>query len=259
MKPPYHKGKRLDTLLVEKGLCSSREQAQALILAGEVWSGEQRLEKPGHSVPDDLPLEVRGKACPFVSRSGLKLQHALERFPVQIKDRVAMDIGASTGGFTDCLLQNGARHVFSIDVGYGQFDAGLRKDPRVTTVEKTNARHLTLEALAERHALASEIDLWVADVSFISLRKIVEPLHQAFPRLREGILLFKPQFEVGRKWIGKGGKVRDDAAVQTALTEFNEFLESQGGQLLGPPESSPLAGKKSGNLEYLIAYAYPTK
>ena len=260
MKPPYHKGQRLDILLVERGLATSLEQAQAFILAGEVWTLEQRLEKPGHLVPADTPIEVRGKSCPFVSRSGMKLHHALSVFPVSVHDRTALDIGASTGGFTDCLLQNGARHVFSIDVGYGQLDTKLRKHPRVTVMEKTNARHLTPEALSEKSSHATEIDLWVADVSFISLRKIIEPLHKNFPRLKHGVLLFKPQFEVDRKWVGKGGKVRDDAAAQAALQEFQVFLQSLGATQLGKPESSPLTGKKSGNLEYLIAYERsPTK
>lgn len=258
MKPKRPKTLRLDALLVERGLALDPEQAQAFILAGEVWSGEKRLEKAGHPVPADLPVEVRGKGCPFVSRSGLKLQHALDHFAIAVKDRVVLDIGASTGGFTDCLLQNGARHVFSVDVGYGQLDARLRKDSRVTMMEKTNARHVTTADLLARNSAAEALDLWVADVSFISLRTIVDAIHRNVPAVRNGVLLFKPQFEVDRKWIGRGGKVRDNAAVQTALDDFRKFLESSGGRLSGPPESSHLPGKKSGNLEYLVAYVRST-
>jgi len=249
------KSLRLDATLVERGLAQDTVEAQAFILAGEVWSQEKRMEKAGQLVRADVPLEVRSKNCPFVSRSGLKLRHALEHFRIPVKDRVVLDIGASTGGFTDCLLQNGASHVFAVDVGYGQLDASLRKEPRVTMMEKTNARHVTLADLVARNPLAEKIDLWVADVSFISLRTIVEALHRNVPTLRQGILLFKPQFEVDRKWIGKGGKVRDDAVVQAALEEFRKYLEALGGTLLGAPESSHLPGKKSGNLEYLVAYA----
>ena len=177
--------KRLDILLCDRGLCTTREQAQARILAGEVWSGETRLEKAGMRVPLDRPLEVRRRGSAFVSRAGEKLQAALERFPVDVKGRTCLDIGASTGGFTDCLLKRGAAHVVAVDVGYGQLDVNLRNDYRVTVLERTNARFLTPDAVGK------EVDFLCMDVSFISLRKIIEPIAPLFPSIRDWVLLFK--------------------------------------------------------------------
>lgn len=251
--------KRLDVLVCERGLCPSREQAQSLILSGVVWSKEQRLDKPGTKLPEDTPLEIRSREQPFASRGGQKLQHALETFKIEVRERVALDVGASTGGFTDCLLKNGAAHVFAVDVGYGQLDQKLRQDARVTVVEKTNARFLTLSDLVTRHPAAASLSFVTMDVSFISLRKIVEPLCRAIPGLVDWVLLFKPQFEVGRKNIGKGGLVRSDEAVREALSDFNLFMGGLGFILKGSPESSPITGKKSGNLEYLIYYELPSK
>ncbi len=251
--------KRLDMLLVERGLCKSREQAQAFILAGEVWSGESRLDKPGVKINEEMPLEVRARTTPFVSRAGQKLHHALDLFHIDVRDRVCLDIGASTGGFTDCLLKAGARHVFAVDVGYGQLDMKLRSDPRVSVVERTNARFLTPSTLGEDTALVAAIDFLCSDVSFISVAKIVAPIADAFPGIREWLLLFKPQFEVGPKHIGKGGLVKSEAAVQEALGDFAAFMTELRFVLKGGPEISPLTGKKSGNLEYLVHYELPPK
>ena len=246
--------KRLDVLLVERGLCTSREQAQALILAGEVWTAESRLEKAGVKFDEALPLEVRTRTLPFVSRAGFKLQHALDTFQVSVTDRVCIDVGASTGGFTDCLLQRGARHVFAIDVGYGQLDSKLRRDPRVSSLEKVNARNLSKADLVAASPLAQEISFACIDVSFISLFKVIAPLRRQFPDLRDWVLLFKPQFEVGPEHVGKGGLVKDQNAIAIAVDEFHTFMTEQGLTRQGGPESSPIAGKKSGNVELLLFY-----
>lgn len=243
---------RLEDLLVAKGLFSSREKAHASVLAGEVWSGEKRLEKPGQNVTEDTPIEVRRRGNTFISRAGDKLAHGLDAFGVDPINRVCLDIGASTGGFTDCLLKRGAKHVIAVDVGHGQLDINLRNDPRVTVLEKTNARYLTPAAFDARHAEA--LSLVVMDVSFISLRLIVEPLSKWVPKSADWVLLFKPQFEVSREWIEKGGVVRDEGAVRDALEKFHSFMEGIGFTRRGTPTISPLGGKKSGNLEYLIHY-----
>jgi len=245
--------KRLDILLVERGLAASREQAQAYILAGTVWTGERRLEKAGDKVKEDLPIEVRSKAPPFASRAGQKLEHGLDHFKVVPAGKVCLDVGASTGGFTDCLLKRGATHVFAVDVGYGQIDQKLREHPQVTNVERCNARYMTRAELVAKNPLAEEISLVAIDVSFISLTKIMPQLRQEFPDAKEWLILFKPQFEVGRENIGKGGVVRNPEAVTEALAAFQTFVENLGFRLAGPPESSPLTGKKSGNLEYLLS------
>ncbi len=249
---------RLDVLLVERGLCKSREEAQALILAGEVWSAETRLEKAGTKVADDLPLEVRSRLSRFVSRSGEKLQHALTTFGIDVTDKVCLDVGASTGGFTDCVLQNGARHVFAVDVGYGQLDQKLRNDPRVTVMEKTNARFLTLETLRAANPLADQLEIVVFDVSFIGLAKVLVPLATNLPA-PTWVALFKPQFEVGPENLGKGGVVKNPEATQAALKLLDEEAQKAGLRLVGGPESSPLPGKKSGNVEALVYYARSPK
>jgi 23S rRNA (cytidine1920-2'-O)/16S rRNA (cytidine1409-2'-O)-methyltransferase len=249
---------RLDVLLVERGLCKSREEAQGLILAGEVWSGEQRQEKVGTRVPSDLPLEIRSRLSRFVSRSGDKLQHALTAFSVDVAQKVCLDVGASTGGFTDCLLQNGAKHVFAVDVGYGQLDVNLRNDARVTVMEKTNARFLTREDLAAASPLAADIDVVVVDVSFISASKVMVPLAAAVPATT-WVVLFKPQFEVGPENLGKGGVVKNPAAAEAALARLTDEVGAAGLRLAGGPESSPIPGKKSGNVETLVLYARPSK
>ncbi len=250
--------KRLDVLLVERGLSPSRERAQGSILAGEVWSGERRLEKVGEKHPQDIILEIRSRIPAYSSRGGLKLAHALDLFSLCVEGKVCIDIGASTGGFTDCLLSRGAMKVFAIDVGYGQLDQKLRNDPRVVNVEKTNARYLTPEGLISvSQAPASQvsaISFAVVDVSFISLRTVLPPLGDAFRQVRDWVLLFKPQFEVGPQNLRKGGIVKSDDIAREALESLQSELASLGWLLRHGPESSPLAGKKSGNLEYLIHY-----
>ena len=248
---------RLDILLVERGLCPTREKAQVRIMAGEVWSEGKRLEKPGTKLALDTPLEIRGRQEKFVSRAGEKLEHALVSFAIEVSQSVCLDVGASTGGFTDCLLQRGAKHVFSVDVGYGQLDVKLRQHPKVTNIENQNARFLTLAHLTSQNPLADQISLVVMDVSFISLEKILPALKSEFAFVPRWVLLFKPQFEVGREWIGKGGIVRSDEAVREAINHFQAVMSSLGFRLAGGPESSPLTGKKSGNLEYLLSYELP--
>lgn len=245
---------RLDILLLERGLCSSRTQAQALVLSGAVWSGQQRLDKAGVKVNSEIDLEIRSKGPRFSSRGGEKLSAALEAFSIEVSGRTCIDLGASTGGFTDCLLQNGAAKVFSVDVGYGQLDQKLRNDPRVRVLERTNARHLQKETLLEKDADADQISLGVADLSFISLLTVLRPVSQQLPSLKDWVLLFKPQFEVGPKHIGKGGLVRSAEAVEEALHNFNVGMNELGWTRNGLPKTSPLPGKKSGNVEYLVHY-----
>lgn len=249
---------RLDVLLVDRGLCKSQAEAQSLILAGEVWSGENRMEKAGTKVASDLPLEIRSRHPRFVSRSGEKLQHGLVHFKINVRDQVCLDVGASTGGFTDCLLQNGARHVFAVDVGYGQLDSKLRSDPRVTNLERTNGRNLTRKMLEAANPLAAEIDVVVFDVSFISLAKVLIPIARQVPATH-WLALFKPQFEVGPENLEKGGIVKNPAAVDTALADLHQLATAAGLRLVRQPESSPLPGKKSGNVETLIYYERTSK
>ncbi|MGH6943038.1 MAG: TlyA family RNA methyltransferase, partial [Geminicoccaceae bacterium] len=196
---------RVDQLLVERGLTESRAKAQALILAGQVFSGERRLDKPGQGVAADIPLEVRAPAVPHVSRGGIKLAHGLDHFGIDPAGLVALDVGASTGGFTDVLLRRGALRIYAVDVGHGQLDWRLRNDPQVIVVERTNARYLTRDLIPE------PVDLVVADVSFISLKLALPP---ALELSRPGaclVALIKPQFEVGKGQVGTGGVVRDPA------------------------------------------------
>lgn len=196
---------RADVALTERGLAPSRARAQALILAGRVFSGETRIDKAGQKIAPDTPLEVRGSDNPFVSRGGLKLRGALEDFELDVTDRVCADFGASTGGFTDCLLQRGAAKVYAIDVGYGQLHQKLRDDARVVVMERTNARHLKAQDLAER------VSLVVIDASFIGLGKLLPSAAEILTPDGEIVAMVKPQFEVGRDKVGKGGVVRDDA------------------------------------------------
>jgi 23S rRNA (cytidine1920-2'-O)/16S rRNA (cytidine1409-2'-O)-methyltransferase len=236
---------RVDQLLVERGLAESRARAQALVLAGLVFSGETKLAKPGHALPSDAPLEVRGRDHPWVSRGGIKLAHAIEHFGLDPAGVTAMDIGSSTGGFTDVLLQKGADHVFAVDSGTNQLAWKLRQDPRVTVLEQTSARVLT----------PAQIDrpcTWVVcDASFISLRKVLEvPLNLAGPDCRL-VALIKPQFEVGRGEVGKGGVVRDPALHARVCAEVRDWLESSGWIVEGIVES-PITGPE-GNVEFLIS------
>lgn len=250
---------RLDILLCDRGLAKSRTQAQSLILSGAVWTGQERLDKCGQQVPNEISLNIKELSSPFVSRGGEKLAKALEIFEVPLAGRVCLDVGSSTGGFTDCLLQKGARRVFAVDVGYGQLDYSLRKDPRVTVMERVNARYLTQSQLQQSHRDAEKLSLGTMDVSFISAKKILAPLRKELPQLREWVILFKPQFELGREHIGKGGLVRSPEAVKEALESFRVFMEDLGLREAHPAESSPLLGKKSGNVEYLLHYVDNSK
>ena len=237
---------RLDQLLVARGLFSSREQARRAVMAGIVLVEGRCVDKPGTAVPDAARLELRGEREPFVSRAGRKLAAALDRFGVDPAGLVCMDVGASTGGFTDCLLQRGAARVYAIDVGYGQLDSRLRGDPRVVVMERVNARHLAADALPER------CDLAVVDVSFISLVKVVPAL---LPHLRPGGLLLalvKPQFEAGRAQVGRGGIVRDEAVRQGVIAERVGDLEHLGLSRLGVMDS-PVPGAE-GNREALALF-----
>lgn len=237
---------RLDQLLYERGLAESRTKAQALILAGSVFKGEQRLDKAGMMVAGDVEIDVRSSAVPYVSRGGLKLARGLDQFELDPKGLVAIDVGASTGGFTDVLLQRGAARVHAVDVGHGQLDWRLRNDPRVAVLEKTNARHLTSDQIGE------PVDLVVCDASFISLR-LVLPASLAMVK-PEGFLvaLIKPQFEVGKGEVGKGGVVRDPELHERVCHDIRHWLETeQGWQVQGITES-PITGPK-GNREFLIA------
>jgi 23S rRNA (cytidine1920-2'-O)/16S rRNA (cytidine1409-2'-O)-methyltransferase len=202
---------RVDLLLFERGLAESRERARALVLAGKVFSGERRVEKAGDKLPEDAPLEVRGQVHPYVSRGGTKLAGALDAFGYDPAGQVAADIGASTGGFTDCLLHRGAARVYAVDVGYGQLHEKLRGDPRVVVMERTNARHLKAGDLPE------PMDLVVVDASFIGLEKLLPAIEGLLGPGGEAIALVKPQFQVGRENVGAGGVVRDEALRQAAI------------------------------------------
>ena len=235
--------KRLDVLLVEQGHADTRTKAQAIIMSGLVYVNGQKADKPGVSYEETVGIEVRGASCPYVSRGGLKLEKALRDFGVNPKGYVCSDSGASTGGFTDCLLQQGAQKVFAIDVGYGQLDYKIRNDPRVVVMERTNVRHVTQEHLGE------PLDLSVVDVSFISL-KIVLPVIKTFLKPTGQVLcLIKPQFEAGKEKVGKKGVVRDPAVHQEVLDNFVALTQEIGFKILGLT-FSPVKGPE-GNIEFL--------
>ncbi len=235
--------KRLDVLLVEQGYADSRTKAQAIIMSGQVYVDGQKADKPGMSFDETLPIEVRGATCPYVSRGGLKLEKALRDFGVDPTGYVCSDSGASTGGFTDCLLQQGASKVFAIDVGYGQLDWKIRSDPRVVVMERTNVRYVTPEQLGE------PLDLSVVDVSFISL-KIVLPVIKTFLKPTGQVLcLIKPQFEAGKEKVGKKGVVRDPSVHKEVLDNFVELAKSLDFNILGLT-FSPVKGPE-GNIEFL--------
>ena len=237
---------RLDRVLVARGLAENRTQAQALILAGKVYSDTWRLDKAGHAIDADAPLEVRGRAHPWVSRGGLKLAHGLEAFGVPVRDRTCLDVGASTGGFTDVLLANGAARVWAVDVGRGQLAWKLRNDPRVRVLERTNARYLTAAELSD------PIDLVVCDASFIPLRTVL-PAPLALTRPGAYLVaLVKPQFEAGRGRVGKGGVVRDAAVRREVCEAVRTWLDSLDGWSVLGLEESPVRGPE-GNIEYLVA------
>ena len=235
---------RLDQLLVERGLAASRVKAQALVLAGRVFSGERRLDKPGQAVASDIDLGVRAPERAYASRGGIKLAHALDHFGIDPSGKVALDVGASTGGFTDVLLQRGARRVYAVDVGHGQLDWRLRNDPRVVVLERTNARNLGREQVPE------PVDLIVCDVSFISLELALPPaLALAAPNALL-IALIKPQFEVGKGQVGKGGVVRDPARHRAVCARIDQWLDQQRWPVFGTT-ASPITGPK-GNREFLV-------
>lgn len=239
------KKRRLDQLLVERGLAESRTRAQALVMAGLVFSGETKLVKPGHQMAEDAALDVRGRDHPWVSRGGIKLAHAIEHFALDPTGAVAMDIGSSTGGFTDVLLQNGAERVFAVNSGTNQLAWKLRQDPRVTVLEQTSARILTPEMID------APCNWVVCDASFIGLAKVLErPLQLAAPQCRL-VALIKPQFEVGREEVGKGGVVRDPALHQRVCDEVRAWIEGLGWAVQGIVES-PITGPE-GNVEFLIS------
>jgi 23S rRNA (cytidine1920-2'-O)/16S rRNA (cytidine1409-2'-O)-methyltransferase len=236
---------RADQMLVDRGLAESRTKAQALILAGLVFSGERKIDKAGQALPDDAPIEVRGKAHPWVSRGGVKLAHGLDFFGWDVAGAVALDVGSSTGGFTDVLLQRGAAKVFAVDVGTNQLAWSLRQDPRVIVHEKTNARYLTKAVVTE------PVDIIVCDSSFIALSKVLDTaLGFAKPGGRL-IALVKPQFEAERGEIGKGGVVRDPAVHARVCAAAADWLRSRGWKVEGVTES-PITGPE-GNVEFLLA------
>ncbi len=244
---------RLDKLILQRGLVPSRERAQALVLAGRVLVNEQKIEKSGASVDNDAFIRILGDEMPFVSRGGLKLARAIEHWQIDVRGKVCMDIGASTGGFTDCLLQQGAAAVIAIDTGYGQIDMKFRSDPRVRLLEKTNARYLTAEQVWPDPTLRSPIGLIAMDVSFISAT-LVLPAAVQCARVASGgfelVVLVKPQFEVGRGRVGKGGIVRDAEAHEMAVRRVSAKVTELGGEGIEVIES-PILGAE-GNREFLL-------
>lgn len=243
------KKKRLDQILVDRGLAESRTRAQALVMAGAVYSDTKRLDKAGHQLPEDVPLEVKGRDHPWVSRGGLKLVKGLDHFNIDPEGLVCLDVGASTGGFTDVLLSRGAAKVYAVDVGRGQLAWKLREDERVVVLESTNARHLTAEQVPE------PIGLVVCDASFIGLEVVLPaPLALAAPGARL-IALIKPQFEVGKERVGKKGVVRDPALHAEVCGRIKAWLNGlEGWSVLGVTES-PIKGPE-GNVEFLVAARY---
>ncbi len=240
---------RLDKLLVERGLTPSRERAQALILAGKVLVNEQKIEKAGASVDSAAAVRLLGEDLRYVGRGGLKLEKALEHWQIDLKGKVCLDVGASTGGFTDCMLQHGAARVVAVDTGYGQLDFRLRNDPRVRLLEKTNARYLT------REDVSAGVDFVAMDVSFISATLVLPAVTQAISLNHEQlpkqvVVLVKPQFEVGRELVGKGGIVRDEAAQLGAVTKVETALRALGAKHTEWIES-PILGAE-GNREFLL-------
>jgi 23S rRNA (cytidine1920-2'-O)/16S rRNA (cytidine1409-2'-O)-methyltransferase len=245
---------RLDKLLVERGLAASRERAQSMILAGRVLVNEQKVEKSGASVDGDAQLRLLGEDLKYVSRGGLKLEAALDHWNIGLADRICMDVGASTGGFTDCMLQHGAAQVIAVDTGHGQIAVRLRTHPRVKLLEKTNARYLTREHLQQAGA-SPELSFTALDVSFISVTLVLPAVFSAGlavsrAPVREMVILIKPQFEVGREWVGKGGIVRDEDARQGAVDKVRGAVEKMGGRGMDVIES-PILGME-GNREFLL-------
>lgn len=235
---------RIDQLLVERGLAASRHKAQAMVLAAEVLVDEQKIDKPGRRVSPDAAVRLLGRKLPYVGRGGLKLAAALDRFHIDPAGRVCLDVGASTGGFTDCLLQRGAAKVYAVDVGQNQLDWKLRNDPRVVSLEKVNARRLSAEEIPE------PCGFFCCDVSFISVTLILPVIGALLTPEAEAVVLCKPQFEVGKGEVGKGGVVRDPILHQAAADKVSDAVQAMGFQKVERMES-PILGAE-GNLEFLI-------
>lgn len=240
------KKERLDILLVNRGIITSRERAKTCIMAGEVFVNGQRVDKAGEKVPVSANIEYKGEKLKYVSRGGLKLEKAMNTYPITLENKVCMDIGASTGGFTDCMLQNGAKKVFSVDVGYGQFAWKLRCDERVVCMERTNIRYVTPEDIGELLDFAS------IDVSFISLRTIMPATINLLKNTGEVVALIKPQFEAGRDKVGKKGVVRDINVHKEVVSKIVDFLLENNLVVLGL-SYSPIKGPE-GNIEYLVYF-----
>lgn len=246
---------RIDKLLVERGLVPSRERAQAMVLSGRVLVNEQKIEKAGASVDSEAAIRLLGDDLKYVGRGGLKLEAALHDWKIDLTGRTCMDVGASTGGFTDCMLQHGAAEVIAVDTGYGQIHARLRSDPRVKLLEKTNARYLTQQEIKRAGANAS-VNFIAIDVSFISVTLVLPAVlnsvlvSTAADSRRELVILIKPQFEVGRERVGKGGIVKDEAAQQDAVMKVRQKVEELGGKNIELMES-PILGME-GNREFLL-------
>lgn len=235
---------RLDQYLVDNGLVQSRERAKALIMAGVVFVDEQKVDKAGEKINADAKVEVRGKDIGYVSRGGLKLEKAMQSFPITPNGKVCMDIGASTGGFTDCMLQNGAKKVYAVDVGYGQLAWSLRTDERVVNMERTNIRHV------EREMLDDTIEFFSVDVSFISLKHIFPVAQRITTENAVGVCLVKPQFEAGKEKVGKHGVVREPATHREVILNAMGFAAENGFTVKGI-DFSPVKGPE-GNIEYLM-------
>lgn len=234
---------RLDVVMAERGLAESRQKAQAVIMAGQVYVDGRKVEKAGTPVSPEASIEIRGKTLPYVSRGGLKLEKAMSIWPIALQDAICMDIGASTGGFTDCMLQNGAAKVYAVDVGYGQLAWKLRSDPRVVCLERTNARYLSRQEIPE------EPDFSSVDVSFISLKLILPAIAGVLREGGQAAALIKPQFEAGREKVGKKGVVRDPAVHVEVLEHFLDHARESGFTVLDL-SYSPVRGPE-GNIEYL--------
>lgn len=238
------KKERLDVLLVQRGLASSREKAKAVIMAGEVFVGGQREDKAGQTFPVTVQIEVRGRKMKYVSRGGYKLERAMETFSLSLEDAVCMDVGSSTGGFTDCMLQNGAKYVYAIDVGTNQLVWSLRQDERVCSMEKTNIRYVTPEDIGE------PVDFVSIDVAFISLTKVLTPVKALMKETARIVCLIKPQFEAGRELVGKKGVVRDPDVHRDVIEMVMNYALGLGFHILGL-DHSPIRGPE-GNIEYLL-------
>ncbi|GAB6182887.1 TlyA family RNA methyltransferase [Thermodesulfovibrio hydrogeniphilus] len=235
---------RLDQLIYQRGITESREKARALILEGKIIVNGNKIEKPGTLVDENSEINLCGEILPYVSRGGLKLEAAIEEFNVDVKEKVCLDVGASTGGFTDCLLQHGAKKVYAVDVGYGQLAWKLRTDPRVIPIEKTNIRYMPKEKVPEA------VDIATVDVSFISLKLVIPKVLEFLKENGEIIALIKPQFEVGKDEVEHGGVIKSPEKRTRVVEDMKKFFESIGLKVIGVIES-PIKGQK-GNIEYLI-------